>query len=87
MRPQNSRLSGREYSDKPKAGVSGRPFQLMLLAQVKCETVTPGEDLITDVAFIFGHPLNLLEHKASIQLINSYRIVQMCYRGDVVSVG
>lgn len=33
----------------------------MLLAKMKCERVTPGEDLITDVALIFGHPPNLLK--------------------------
>lgn len=47
--------------DKPKARMSRRPLQLMLLAKMKCESVTPGEDLITDVALIFGHPPNLLK--------------------------
>lgn len=46
--------------DSPEAGMSRRPFQLMLLAKVKCESVTPREDFITDVAFIFGHPPDLL---------------------------
>lgn len=50
--------------DKPKAGMSRWPFQLMLLAKMKCERVTPGEDLITDVALIFGHPPNLFKFYA-----------------------
>lgn len=32
----------------------------MLLTKVKCEGVTPREDLITDMAFIFRHPPNLM---------------------------
>lgn len=47
------------FCDKPKAGMSRRPFQLVLLSKMKSKSVTPGEDLITDVALIFGHPLDL----------------------------
>lgn len=40
--------------------MSRGPFQLVLLPQVERESVAPREDLSTNVAFILGHPSNLL---------------------------
>lgn len=40
--------------------MSRGPFQFVLLAKVKCKCVAPREDLITDVAFVFGHPSVLM---------------------------
>lgn len=39
-----------------------RPFQFVFLAEMKREGVTPGEDLIADVALIFRNPSNLRYH-------------------------
>lgn len=48
--------------------MSRGPLQVMLLAQVKCESVAPGEDLVTDVTFIFGHPPGLWVSSTARQL-------------------
>lgn len=47
----------------PKARVSRRPFELMFFAQVKGQSVTPGEVLVTKMTFIPGHHVSLLEEE------------------------
>lgn len=52
---------------QPEARVARRPFQLMFLAQMKREGVTPREDLVADVALILRRPSNLENrHKSEV---------------------
>lgn len=70
---------------KPEAGMARRPFQLVFLAEMKCQGVTPREDLITDMALIFRQPSNLKDrHKFEFSWDHQRRMIQTC---DAVGAG
>lgn len=48
----------------PESGVSRGPFELVLLAEVGSEVVSPSEALLTDMTLVAGHKISLsCQHK------------------------